>query len=450
MFWGLTPALNFLKEYECITNQDLPQEVNILIIGSSDCRHILTTLAKRYQHKEVTINFYVVEACVEIIARQLLLLNIALQSHLAVGLEQKTKIFMELYGNTLLQPSIAKYLSSAAVELVKMITNEEYLHEMMSFIQLKIKYKERDYLENLFKYWYGKEDFNILEYWNNRLRKFLGIRYDSRIGAFDWDLHMKLHHIGGKQICNQEYRNFRMKGLAFSWLDSEVSKPNRSLVCAVISNGEKFVHYGYLGDIQTGPYIAYGLTCEDKEFLKSTHGQNAYRSTDVTHRNLKQIFFEIQNNTEYVHSSVNMQMGSIVMKEENLVVDTKGTDLITGTIKKCIDLENVRVNLLSISALNSLKYKEKCQRLFDIIYFSSSFLKYFDKDLVRKIAKYNSLLLIENELFLTTNGKKELEEYANIINEKLEGLPSEKKLFHPEKDFYAKFILKINPDSNDT
>lgn len=97
------------------------------------------------------------------------------------------------------------------------------------------------------------------------------------MGAFDWDLHMRFRPMGGDQVCSQEYRNFRLNGIAFTWLESDVSKTNRSLVCAVVPNGESFAHYGYLGDMQTGPFVAYGLDCEDKAFTKRTHGQNTYR-----------------------------------------------------------------------------------------------------------------------------------------------------------------------------
>ena len=55
MFWGLTPALDLLEEYKNIANKEtLPHELNILLVGSTDCRHILKTLAKRYQHQKVS------------------------------------------------------------------------------------------------------------------------------------------------------------------------------------------------------------------------------------------------------------------------------------------------------------------------------------------------------------------------------------------------------------
>ena len=112
----------------------------------------------------------------ETVARQLLLLDTALQPPESMGLEQKTKIFMEIYGNSLIRPSTAKYLSVLANDLVKMITDYDYLKGKMGFVSMDVKYKERDYLENLVKFWCGKEEFNIMDCWDRRLRKTLGVR----------------------------------------------------------------------------------------------------------------------------------------------------------------------------------------------------------------------------------------------------------------------------------
>nr|XP_023011655.1 dynein assembly factor 3, axonemal homolog [Leptinotarsa decemlineata] len=441
MFWGLTPALDLLCEYEKSVG-NIPEELNILIIGSSDCRHILKTEARKYRHKNVKMNFYVMDSCVELLARQLLLMNIALQSQEILGLEQKTKIFMELYGNSLVRPSVANYLTSAASELIKMVTDYDYLSRMMSSVSLEIRYKERDYLENLLKFWCSKDEFNICDSWDRRLRKFLGARYDSKVGAFDWDLHMRYHNIGGKQVCNQEYRNYRMNGVAFSWLESEVSKPNRSLVCAIHPNGDTFLHHGYLGDMQTGPFVAFGMECEDESFLKSHNGQNTYRATDVTERNLRQIFHELEHKTEYIHEATsNVTLGPVVMKQEKLIVDVKGPDFIPRVSRKCLDIQG-KIKFLSISELDSMKYKAKYHNFFDVLYFGSVYLKHFEKELVEKILKKSSLLIIEHQLFVLSYRKKELDEFKKTIEEKVEGLEVDRMAFDSERDPYAKFIVK--------
>lgn len=441
MFWGLTPALNLLDEYK-LTKNDMPEELNILVVGGADCRHILLTEAKKYLYRKCRIRFYLLDACMENVARQLMLLNIALQPPETLGLEQKTKIFMEIYGNTLVRPSTAKYLKSLASNLVEMVTNYDYLKKIMSFVDVDIKYKERDYLENLLKFWCGQDDFNICDSWDRRLRKNLGVRYDSKIGAFDWDLNMRFRSVGGKQVCSQEYKNFRLNGVAFSWLESEVSRPNRSLVCAVFPNGEKFAHYGYLGDMQTGPYVAFGLQCEDESFLQSSNGHNSYRATDVTERNLKQIFYEIHNKQEYKHKETSgVKLGSVVMKEEKLVIDIKAIDFAPRPPSSCVELED-EIFFLSISALEFMKYKEKYQSLFDIVYFGNTYIKYLDKDFIENVMKNNSLLLIENQIFVLSNRDKDLKEFEKNISEKMQGLCVEKQEFDVLKDSYAKFVFK--------
>lgn len=441
MFWGLTPALNLLEEYQ-LTKNDYPEELNILVVGGADCRHILLTEAKKYLYQKCKIKFYLVDACMENVARQLLLLNIALQPPESLGLEQKTKIFMETYGNTLVRPSTAKYLMSLASNLVRMVTNYEFLRKIMNFVHMEIKYKERDYLENLIKFWCGPDDFNICDSWDRRLRKNLGVRYDSKIGAFDWDLNMRFHGIGGKQVCNQEYKNFRLSGVAFSWLESEVSKPNRSLVCGVFPNGEKFAHYSYLGDMLTGPYVAFGLQCDDKSFLHSSNGQNSYRATDITERNLQQIFYEIHNKQKYEHKRTSdIKLGSVIMKEEKLVIDIKALDFTPKPPSKCVELED-EIIFLSISALDIMMYKEKYQNLFDIVYFGNTSTKYLNNDLIQNIMKNRSLLLIENQLFVLSNRDKDLQEFEQNLFGKMQDINVEKQQFDVLKDSYAKFIFK--------
>lgn len=207
----------------------------------------------------------------ETVARQLLILLTALQPQL--GLDQKTRLLMELYGNTVLRPFSANYLVNAAQDLLEMVADGDYLRRKLPLVSLALKYRDRDYLENLLKFWSGPQEFNVLEMWDRRLRQCLATRYDSKVGVFDWDLHMRLHRVGGRQVCDQEYQAFRLHGLAFSWLETEMSRPNRSLVGGVVGNA----HLGYLGDIETGPFIAYGLECEDAAFLTCTNGQNAFR-----------------------------------------------------------------------------------------------------------------------------------------------------------------------------
>lgn len=261
------------------------------------------------------------------------------------------------------------------------------------------------------------------------------------MGSFDWDLHMRFHTIGGKQVCPQEYKNFRLNGIAFSWLESEVSKPNRSMVCGIIPNGDKYLHHGYLGDMQTGPFVSFGLSCEDKDFMKSTNGLNSFRATDVTERNLKQIFYELMYQEEYEHQKItDYLMGTMVIKDEKLIIDLKGVDVVAKPGARCVELENVKIKFVSISNLKTMEYKEEYKDMFHLIYFGSTYLKYITKPLLENIAKINSLILLENQLFVLSKRKKELEEHAKDIDSKIESLDWRKLHFEVEESNYVKIV----------
>lgn len=441
MFWGFTPALNLFDEFE-----NLPDVLNILLVGGADCRHVLKTLAQRFKHKQVKINFVLMECSPETIAKQMLLLNIASQPPEEIGLIQKTRMFMELYGNTLLRPATAKYLTSCARQLLNMVTNNDYAREVMPFFNLEMKYRERDYLENLFKFWCSADEFNIIDIWDRRLRKSLGVRYDSKSGVFDWDLHMRFRAVGGHQVCNQEYHSFRSQGVAFTWLESEVSKPNRSFVCGVINNGEKFGHYGYLGEMQTGPFVAYGLHCKDKEFLKRTNNVNTHRATDVTERNLKEIFYELIYEEDYVHQNISsFTLGHLTQTPGVKVVDVGAageTTLYSKTVK-CVPLNGINITFISLGNLKLMKHRKQYDNFFHLVYFSSMYLKYFEADVITKICVSNAILLFENQLFVLNHRDKDLEDYGKRLVEITNDLKCKEQVnFDILKDSYIKFILK--------
>lgn len=112
----------------------------------------------------------------ETVAKQLQLLLTTLQSREILGLEQKTKVFMELYGNSLIRPYTYRYMANLAHDMIKMITNLDYLKTKIDFVNLDLKHRELDYLENVIKFWCSKSEFNIVDIWDRRLRTKLGAR----------------------------------------------------------------------------------------------------------------------------------------------------------------------------------------------------------------------------------------------------------------------------------
>lgn len=234
MFWGLSEGIDLFDEYLNIlkvqeernpqsytqdndtvdaqgtqgsTNEN---EVNILLFGSNDPRHLIKTMAKLYTHRAkgvtTSINFYVLDGCVEIVARNIALLGIALENPNVVNVHSKTHLFMDIYGNSLIRAFSQQYMVAKTKSLLQIITDNDCLQRLAPFLSIEnLKYRERDGLEDTLNFWLPKEDhtFNINQYWSNRVRQNLGTRYDYREGQFDWDLNMVLKDRGASQICSQ-------------------------------------------------------------------------------------------------------------------------------------------------------------------------------------------------------------------------------------------------------
>lgn len=80
MFWGSSPPLDL--QCEILGENEKLSELNILIVGGSDARHIIRTLSSSFAHPKRVINFHVIEATPEAIARSILLIDIALDKDL--------------------------------------------------------------------------------------------------------------------------------------------------------------------------------------------------------------------------------------------------------------------------------------------------------------------------------------------------------------------------------
>lgn len=318
MFWGFSEAENLYDLYKsnCVLGDSpMPSELNILIFGCGDPRHIIKTISTSYQHT-VKINFYIAEGILDLYARNFLLLTIALEPNLSPT--WKTHLFMDVYGNTLLRPISSNYIGSKVSHFEKIVTDDEYRAQVSAIFDFSLlKYRERDHLQNIFHFWANRATnvFNVVAYWETRLRETLKMRYDHRNGAFDWDLMMRLKEYGAKQICSQEYQHWRENGVAYTFPEFEYSMPNKSLVVGLIRDGEtSYRHRGYTGDMSVGPYAGFGLDCDDPKLLTSNHGVNVCRATDVTYRNLLAIFYEVGEKKKLENVEDCPAFGSVVLE----------------------------------------------------------------------------------------------------------------------------------------
>lgn len=428
MFWGFSEGLDMYKEFmNHLKPDEPPKELNILLFGSGDPRHILKTLAASFSHS-TKLNFYVAEGCVELLARQLLLLSIALEPPEQITLKGKINLFMDVFGNSLLRASSYGYVCSKAKHFLRCITDLEFSRVVMPMVNFeRFKFAERDGLEATFQFWRNQYNikFDISHHWQQRVRRELGQRYDTRNGAFDWDLQMKLKDYGAHQICSQEYQHWRNTGIAFVFPEYEHNNPNKTLATGIRQNGTNFQHQGYVGDIVVGPFASFGLTCDDASMLRSSHGTNEFRATDITERNIHQLLHEIQECKPYefqqgdVHryGGTQLVLSSPMPSQCN---DIEENDL-RQYDQELISTPNLSVTYLSMHDVLELTQNKEFNALFDVIFIAHTYFKLIKEDIVNVMAEHAIILFETKQISVLRKADistflKEIRDFANACN----------------------------------
>lgn len=408
-----------LQDEDCVTTlkelkiiPSIKNELNFLLVGAGDLRHVMMTIAKSYRHRKRKLHFYVLEGNLELYARDMLFLTIALEPQTRMGLQEKTELFLELYGNILVRKQSEEYIAKMASEWIKMVTDFDYLQKKLPNIDLsQLKFKERDFLEAIFKFWRNREIkgvFEVSTYWDLRQRQYLGVRYDTRTNVYDWDYNMKLVQRDADIINIHEYKLWRNSGVAFEVREGDYDVPNKTMASGLIltQGGDKHARRGYWGDILVSPYIAIGIECEEKSFFKKTNKLYTKTACNIAEYNVLSMFHEIATKTPYVLPKIQEdtkpdkgedhgpkiteikedpeQEKSDEVKKAELLEEFNEVEGEEANRKETEDrkpldeeyvplqLDDVQITFLPLASLLDLPKKSKYKNLFDIVYFSNS------------------------------------------------------------------------------
>lgn len=238
---------------------------NALLVGPGDARHVLKTIAQRRRHARggasaPQLHFYVYERSAEVLAR--IMLQLAIACDWELPLRQRAALWLELYGNALIQTRTAAYLSSKLrAVLVDVLCNERGPAPLPGLFDFTLlKHRQRDELEEIFKSWADGVPFDMATLRDQRLRHHYGTRYDFRNNLIDWDFQMGVKpHVGS--IHFSTFREWRNSGVAFEFGDCVYSAPNRTMASFVEGRETgrgSVARRGYWGDILVGPYHAVG------------------------------------------------------------------------------------------------------------------------------------------------------------------------------------------------
>ncbi|KAM4526134.1 dynein axonemal assembly factor 3 isoform 2-T2 [Fundulus diaphanus] len=387
-WWGFSPARNLLR----LGPVTFDGEVNILLVGSGDPRHILKTVAESPDKQNLHI--WVIETSMEVVARQLLLLYLTLLQQERMGINEKTEVFLELFGNGEIRSQTEETLRRVALQLILSVTatTEEAMHACLNTTLLK--FRERDELTRIFKLWLqqtspaASSPVLMSKAWDYRVRQHLGTRYDSRKGCFDWDLTMKLHEKGCGVISKQQYMQWREKGLAFEMREGIYQITNPTLLSTRVFNeqkGDKVGIRGYWGDIVSSPYLSFGIETDDRSLLKTQNGQHLKTAQDLSYANMQGLFQSLSSRRGCLttpHSDPDAGKAATLSQQKS------------PSVNDLMHLGGVSVTFLPLDSLQKLPQKQKYRHYFNTIYFSATCVHQLGPAM-RQIAAPDGVLVVE-------------------------------------------------------
>ncbi|KAA0704472.1 Dynein assembly factor 3, axonemal [Triplophysa tibetana] len=425
-WWGFGPARDLLSSDVHTVRSG--GELNILLVGSGDPRHILKTLSGitesdviRVSETETLLHMmsqmrsdahvdvlqvWVIENSMEVVARQLLLIYWSLLSPETISVHKKTEVFLEIFGNCEIRSETEEFLKQASRDLCQSITNtlvsDSHTHACLDTSLLK--FKERDDLVQILKSWERPPSVpaSARQVWDARVRQHLGARYDSRQGCFDWDLTMKLHQRGCGVINKHQYVKWRESGVAFEMREGLYQTANQSLLSTRVFNhrGNRVLVRGYWGDIVSSPYLSFGIETDDKHLLKKHNNQHVKTAQDISEANVLALFeclasrgrCPLNKDAPDPSSTCNPPTDDPQRPEDTQTNDI-GSQTHTKPAEKTshpfnlMDIKGVKISFLSPDSLSKLPLKDRHKNLFNTIYCSASHLLDLSREQVSGFAE---------------------------------------------------------------
>lgn len=177
--WGLSSGFDFLAVLPKLGTTDndrlleAKDPINILLIQPGDIRHIILTISRRRRHCMGSlmdmrpIHFYLFEPVMEVLARELTLLQVL--NDYQVPIRQRTNTYLEIYGNLKVQKRTCEYIEQQGRDL-KLLSSRGRgkLDHVLRFDQLN--YRDRDQFERALDFYSTSAAFDIDRLLDHRQR----------------------------------------------------------------------------------------------------------------------------------------------------------------------------------------------------------------------------------------------------------------------------------------
>lgn len=287
---------------------DVFEEVNLLLCGAADFRHILLTMAKmrsvaRERGVHQRVHFYIYEPNLRVHCRHVFFLQLLHDSMFSLSeLEDRVSILLELFGNTRLRDMTAAQLKSTAQRVVRTIGYDE--GDFAKYLDFGLmKARERDFVEEQVRHWTTDASTCLIDgQWNHRLRREMAERYDNKDNLIDWDFNFKLLEYTNA-VKFPEYRDWRNTGIAYDYCHINPRKgfgydyvaPNKTL-CQFDRRGVG----SYFGDIKNGPFAGLGVSTENTQLhRRNPDGALKFGNGVIAMHNVRAWLYELLTGTPW-------------------------------------------------------------------------------------------------------------------------------------------------------
>jgi len=152
--WGLSSGFDFLTVLMSTDDRLLQSHdpINILLVQPGDIRHVILTISRRRRHWTGSlmdmrpIHFYLFEPVMEVLARELTLLQVL--NDYQVPIRQRANTYLEIYGNLKVQRRTCEYIEQQGRDLKMLsVRGKGKLDHVLRFDHFN--YRDRDHFERV-------------------------------------------------------------------------------------------------------------------------------------------------------------------------------------------------------------------------------------------------------------------------------------------------------------
>lgn len=147
--WGFSSGFDFIEVLlkNRLKTNNTTEPIRILLINPGDIRHILLTISRKRRHyskiNEIPpIHFYLFESNMEILTREILLLQII--TDYEIPIRQRSNVYLETFGNLKVQKRTSEYIESLSKQLISLsATGIGRLDHVLNFELFNYRDKDR-------------------------------------------------------------------------------------------------------------------------------------------------------------------------------------------------------------------------------------------------------------------------------------------------------------------